>query len=51
MENQIYLWLYLTFDIIKEKQSFYSKRLNIEKLLSRLLVRVADVYERILDRS
>ena len=51
MDNRTYLWLHLTFDIIKERQSRYSRRKDIETLLSDLPIEVAGAYERILNRS
>jgi len=51
MDNRTYLWLHLTFDIIKERQSRYSRRKDIEALLSDLPKEVAGAYEQILNRS
>ncbi|PON29941.1 hypothetical protein TGAM01_v201307 [Trichoderma gamsii] len=51
MENRTYLWLHLTFDIIKQSPSEYSRRQDIEKLLSDLPTQVSDAYEKILGRS
>lgn len=51
MENRTYLWLHLTFDIIKQSPSEYSRRQDIEKLLSDLPTQVSDAYEKILSRS
>lgn len=51
MEHRTYLWLHLTFDIIEKSPSEYGRRLDIEKLLSRLPSQVSDAYEKILSRS
>ncbi|KAL7903031.1 hypothetical protein HDV64DRAFT_284841 [Trichoderma sp. TUCIM 5745] len=51
MKNRTYLWLHLTFDIINQSPSEYSRRQDIEKLLSDLPTRVSDAYEQILSRS
>ncbi|KAM0517462.1 hypothetical protein ACHAPE_004994 [Trichoderma viride] len=51
MKNRTYLWLHLTFDIIKQSPSEYSRRQDIEKLLSDLPAQVSDAYEKILSRS
>lgn len=51
MKNRTYLWLHLTFDIIKQSPSEYSRRQDIEKLLSDLPTQVSDAYEKILSRS
>lgn len=51
MENRTYLWLHLTFDIIKQSPSEYSRRRDIERLLSDLPTQVSDAYEKILSRS
>ncbi|KAK1764670.1 hypothetical protein QBC33DRAFT_546789 [Phialemonium atrogriseum] len=51
MEHRTYLWLHLTFDIIKRKRADYGKRSDIERLLSHLPSQVSDAYEKILSRS
>lgn len=51
MENRTYLWLYLIFDTIREKPSFYGKRSSIERLLSNIPSNVSEAYENILSRS
>jgi hypothetical protein len=51
MENRTYLWLHLTFGIIEQKRSVYSKRSSIERLLSDLPSEVSEAYENILSRS
>ena len=51
MDNRTYLWLFLTIDIIKRSRSEYSKKSNIDKLLSNLPPRISEAYEGILDRS
>jgi hypothetical protein len=51
MKNRTYLWLHLTFEIIKESPSEYSRRKDIENLLSDLPTQVSDAYEKILSRS
>ncbi|KAJ6036165.1 hypothetical protein N7540_000444 [Penicillium herquei] len=50
MEQRTYLWLHLTFEII-ESSSAYSKRGDIETLLSSLPSKVSEAYEKILERS
>ncbi|KAJ5691375.1 hypothetical protein N7488_012110 [Penicillium malachiteum] len=50
MEQRTYLWLHLTFDIIK-RSSAYSKRCDIEELLSSLPSKISEAYEKILERS
>ncbi|CAG7996124.1 unnamed protein product [Penicillium nalgiovense] len=51
MENRTYLWLHLTFDIIEQSPSAYSRRSDLKELLSGLPSKVSDAYEKILDRS
>lgn len=51
MKNRTYLWLHLTFDIINQSPSEYSRRQDIERLLSDLPTQVSDAYEKILNRS
>jgi hypothetical protein len=51
MENRTYLWLHLTFDIIEQSPSAYSRRSDVKELLSGLPSKVSDAYEKILDRS
>ncbi|OQE19230.1 hypothetical protein PENFLA_c019G00926 [Penicillium flavigenum] len=51
MENRTYLWLHLTFDIIEQSPSEYSRRSDVKELLSGLPSKVSDAYEKILDRS
>ncbi|KAJ5415092.1 hypothetical protein N7465_003787 [Penicillium sp. CMV-2018d] len=50
-KNRTYLWLHLTFDIIEQSPSEYSRRSDIKELLSVLPSEVSDAYEKILDRS
>ena len=50
-KNRTYLWLHLTFDIIEQSPSEYSRRSDIKGLLSGLPSEVSDAYEKILDRS
>ncbi|RMZ79876.1 hypothetical protein DV737_g3201, partial [Chaetothyriales sp. CBS 132003] len=47
-KNRTYLWLHLTFDIIQNTPSRYSKLSDIQKLLSDLPSEVSDAYEKIL---
>lgn len=51
MEHRTYLWLHLTFDIIEHSPSDYSRRSDVEALLSDLPSEVSEAYERILKRS
>ncbi|RYO81906.1 hypothetical protein DL762_006888 [Monosporascus cannonballus] len=51
MEHPTYLWLYLTFDIIKKSPSQYGRLSDVEELLSNLPPGVSDAYEKILSRS
>ena len=51
MNNRIYLWLFLTIDIITRSRSKYDKISNIDSLLFDLSSKVSDAYERILSRS
>ena len=51
MNNRIYLWLFLTIDIITGSRSKYGKVSDIDSLLSNLPSKVSDAYERILSRS
>ena len=51
MENRTYLWLHLTFDIIKKNPSQYDRRCDIEHLLSDIPDEVSGAYENILNRS
>ena len=51
MNNRIYLWLFLTIDIITRSRSKYDKISNIDSLLFDLLLKVSNAYERILSRS
>ncbi|PLB46033.1 hypothetical protein P170DRAFT_500838 [Aspergillus steynii IBT 23096] len=50
-KNRTYLWLHLIFGIIEQKPSEYSRRVEIEQLLSNLPRDASAVYEEILDRS
>ncbi|KAJ4359559.1 uncharacterized protein N0V89_000114 [Didymosphaeria variabile] len=50
-KDRTYLWLHLIFSIIEEKRSFYTKRSNIEGLLSTLPSDVDEAYEEILNKS
>lgn len=49
-DNRTYLWLHLTFEIIKENPSKYYKRSDVEELLADLPSQVFDAYEKILNR-
>lgn len=51
MNNRTYLWLYLTFDIIKGSRSNFRKTSSIDMFLSDLPSKVSDAYVRILDKS
>jgi ankyrin repeat protein len=51
MEHRTYLWLHLTFDIIKQSPSEYGRRCDVETLLSDLPSEVSQTYEKILGRS
>lgn len=51
MENRTYLWLFLTFDIIKNSPSNFRRKSDIESLLSNLPAKISDAYDRILKRS
>jgi ankyrin repeat domain-containing protein 50 len=51
VENRTYLWLHLTFDIIENHRTQYSRRLDVERLLSNLPTQVSDACENILSRS
>ncbi|KAL0938104.1 nacht and ankyrin domain protein [Colletotrichum truncatum] len=51
MENRTYLWLSLTFDIITQHRSAYSRVSDIEYLLSDVPSGVFNAYEKILSRS
>ena len=50
-KNRTYLWLHLTFDIIEQSPSEYSRRSDIKELLSVLPSELSDAYEKILGRS
>lgn len=51
MENRTYLWLHLTFNIIEDNMSAYSRSTDMEEFLSKLPSEVSDAYEKILSRS
>ncbi|KJR84975.1 uncharacterized protein SPSK_08353 [Sporothrix schenckii 1099-18] len=51
MNNRTYLWLHLTFDIIRQSPSEFGRPCDIDELLSILPSEVADAYENILNRS
>lgn len=51
MENRTYLWLHLTFDIIRQSPSEFGRPCEIGELLSILPSEVADAYDKILNRS
>ena len=51
MNNRIYLWLFLTINIITRSRSKYDKISNIDSLLSDLPSKVSDTYEKILSKS
>ncbi len=51
MEHRTYLWLCLTFDIIENSPTDYSRLPDVEELLSHLSSQVSDAYEKILNRS
>ncbi|CAK7218369.1 hypothetical protein SBRCBS47491_003486 [Sporothrix bragantina] len=50
MENRTYLWLYLTFDIIRQSPCEFGRPCEIDELLSILPSKVADAYDEILNR-
>lgn len=49
-QNRTYLWLHLTFNIIEERPSQYSRASDVEELLSDLPDQVSGAYEKILSR-
>ncbi|KAN0084852.1 hypothetical protein V8E54_001319 [Elaphomyces granulatus] len=51
MENRTYLWLHLTFDIIRGKQAAFAKMSNIQSLLGSLPSKISDAYDEILRKS
>ena len=51
MENRTYLWLHLTFDIIRRKQAAFAKMSNIQSLLDSLPSKISDAYDEILRKS
>ncbi|KAK5993626.1 Vegetative incompatibility HET-E-1-like protein [Cladobotryum mycophilum] len=51
MDNRTYLWLHLTFDIIKKRRSFFSKASRIQDLLNSVPTRVSEAYETILNHT
>ncbi|KIH91045.1 ankyrin repeat-containing protein [Sporothrix brasiliensis 5110] len=51
MTNRTYLWLHLTFDIIRQSPCEFGRPCDIDELLSILPSQVADAYENILNRS
>ncbi|CAG8265098.1 unnamed protein product [Penicillium salamii] len=51
MKNRTYLWLHLTFDIIKQSPFEYGRRVDVEELLSSLPSQVSEAYEKILGRT
>lgn len=51
MQNRTYLWLHLTFSIIKENPTKYQTLAGLNELLSSLPTKVTDAYEQILSRS
>lgn len=51
MENRTYLWLHLTFGIIEQRPGEYSRRSDMEALLSDLPSQVSEAYEKILNKS
>ncbi|KAI1077965.1 hypothetical protein F5B20DRAFT_549960 [Whalleya microplaca] len=51
MEHRTYLWLHLVFDIIEKSPIEYTRRRDIERLLSGLPSQISDAYEKILSRS
>ncbi|KAM7196453.1 hypothetical protein V8F33_006170 [Rhypophila sp. PSN 637] len=51
MEHRTYLWLYLVLDIIAQNRAEYSRRPDMEALLSDLPSEVSREYEKILGRS
>ncbi|KAK4217109.1 hypothetical protein QBC37DRAFT_415457 [Rhypophila decipiens] len=50
-EHRTYLWLYLVLDIIVQNRAEYSRRPDMEALLSDLPSEVSRAYEKILSRS
>ncbi|KAK8121512.1 hypothetical protein PG999_005632 [Apiospora kogelbergensis] len=51
MKNRTYLWLKLTFDIIQQQPSYYSRPSDLDNLLKKLPDRHAAQYETLLDTS
>ncbi|KAJ6011194.1 hypothetical protein N7451_002606 [Penicillium sp. IBT 35674x] len=51
MRNRTYLWLHLTFHIIEENPSQFSRRSDVEALLQDLPEQLSAAYEKILARS
>jgi hypothetical protein len=51
MGHCTYLWLYLTFNVIEQSLSEYSRRIDLEDLFSDLPSQVSEAYEKILGRS
>ncbi|KAM3499454.1 hypothetical protein MY10362_007285 [Beauveria mimosiformis] len=50
-DSKTYLWLHLTFNIIQNSPSKYSRSWDVEELLSSIPPEVSQAYEKILDRS
>ncbi|KAJ5903418.1 hypothetical protein N7504_005801 [Penicillium tannophilum] len=51
MENRTYLWLHLTFTIIKDDPTGFSRSSDIKRHLSDLPIEVSEAYDRLLSRS
>lgn len=51
MENRIYLWLFLTNDIIEKSSSAYNKTFNFDTLMSSLPLKIFDADEKVLIKS
>lgn len=50
MGTRTYLWLHLTFEIMEESPSEYSRQADIEDLLADIPLVLSDAYEKILSR-
>ncbi|KAM3518190.1 hypothetical protein NHJ13051_008373 [Beauveria bassiana] len=50
-DSKTYLWLHLTFNIIQNSPSKYSRSWDVDELLSSIPPEVSQAYEKILDRS
>ncbi|KAM3540447.1 hypothetical protein ARSEF1564_006632 [Beauveria bassiana] len=50
-DSKTYLWLHLTFNIIQNSPSKYSRSWDVDEFLSSIPPEVSQAYEKILDRS